>query len=409
MTEPRSCKTVRCAVYTRKSSEEGLEQAFNSLHAQREACEAYIQSQRHEGWSVIPVAYDDGGFSGGTMERPALQALLADIRSGKVDVIVVYKIDRLTRSLFDFAKIVEIFDATSVSFVSVTQSFNTTTSMGRLTLNVLLSFAQFEREVTGVRIRDKIAASKRKGMWMGGNIPLGYDLKDRRLVINGNEAATVRTIFESYAELGTVRKVSQAIESLGLRTKHRKGGRSLEGAAVTGGLPFGIGHLYTILRNPLYIGKVRHKHEIHPGEHEAIIASELWETVQARLAANSVERSSGIGTKSPSLLTGRIFDDQGNRLTPSHAVKGAKRYRYYSAVDTVNEHGTVLRLPATDIENLVVDAVRALLADPKEITGCFPGAIVHRPSSGRSSSGQGSWLTRTPIIAAPCNPAPSGR
>jgi DNA invertase Pin-like site-specific DNA recombinase len=299
-------RSVRCAVYTRKSSEEGLEQSFNSLHAQREACEAYVQSQKHEGWSVIRAQYDDGGFSGGTMERPSLKLLLDDIRSGWVDVVVVYKIDRLTRSLFDFAKIVEIFDAASESFVSVTQSFNTTTSMGRLTLNVLLSFAQFEREVTGERIRDKVAASKKKGMWMGGNVPLGYDLKERRLTVNEAEAKTVVTIFEQYTELGTVRKLKQAIDRLGLRTKVREKGIGDQQTA-TGGAPFTTGHLYTILNNPLYIGKVRHKEQIHPGEHAAIVADDLWNRVQARLAANAVKRAAGTGSKSPSLLVARIF------------------------------------------------------------------------------------------------------
>ena len=267
---------TRCAIYTRKSSEEGLEQAFNSLDAQREACEAYIKSQRHEGWSVIPTLYDDGGFSGGTMDRPALQALLGDIQAGKVDVVVVYKIDRLTRSLFDFAKIVEIFDAQNASFVSVTQAFNTTTSMGRLTLNVLLSFAQFEREITGERIRDKFAASKKKGMWMGGNVPLGYDVKDRRLVVNESEAQTVRTIFGLYAKLGSVNKVKEEVDRLRLRTKARIFMHEQPGGA----LPFRTGHLYTILRNPLYVGQVQHKGETYRGDHSGI-----------------VDRSSGIKSK----------------------------------------------------------------------------------------------------------------
>jgi site-specific DNA recombinase len=251
----RHPRRTQCAIYTRKSSEEGLEQAFNSLDAQREACEAYTKSQRHEGWSVIPTLYDDGGYSGGTMDRPALQALLGDIQAGKVDVVVVYKIDRLTRPLFDFAKIVEIFDDHNASFVSVTQAFNTTTSIGRLTLNALLSFAQFEREITGERIRDKFAASKKKGMWMGGNVPLGYDVKDRRLVINESEAQTVRTIFGFYAELRSVAKVKAEVDRLRLRTKARIFIHGQPGGA----LPFRTGHLYTILRNPLYVGQVQHK------------------------------------------------------------------------------------------------------------------------------------------------------
>jgi DNA invertase Pin-like site-specific DNA recombinase len=275
-------RRARCAIYTRKSSEEGLEQAFNSLDAQREACEAYVSSQRHEGWSVIPTLYDDGGFSGGTMDRPALKALLGDIQAGKVDVVVVYKIDRLTRSLFDFAKIVEIFEARNASFVSVTQAFNTTTSMGRLTLNVLLSFAQFEREITGERIRDKFAASKKKGMWMGGNVPLGYDVKDRKLVTNEREAQTVRTIFSLYARLGSVTKVKEEADRLRLRTKARI---SLHGQRG-GALPFRIGHLYTILRNPLYVGQVQHK----------------GRTTQAITPGLSI-RSSGIKSRSTSHRT----------------------------------------------------------------------------------------------------------
>jgi DNA invertase Pin-like site-specific DNA recombinase len=271
---------IRCAIYTRKSSEEGLEQAFNSLDAQREACEAYIRSQRHEGWLLAPGHYDDGGFSGGSMERPALQQLLRDIAALKIDVVVVYKVDRLTRALTDFARIIDIFDRHGVSFVSVTQQFSTTTSMGRLTLNMLLSFAQFEREVTGERIRDKIAASKRKGMWMGGLVPLGYERQERTLVINEAEAETVRAIFRIYLELGCVRRLKDEVDRQGLRSKPRSKGRSL------GGLPFTRGHLYRILSNPLYIGEIAHKGETYPGQHPGIIARETWEAVQAMLAAN---------------------------------------------------------------------------------------------------------------------------
>lgn len=354
MTERRPTR-MRCAIYTRKSSEEGLEQAFNSLHAQREACEAYVKSQQHEGWSVIPTIYNDGGFSGGSMERPALQRLLQDVRDRKVDVVVVYKIDRLTRSLFDFAKIVEIFDAASASFVSVTQSFNTTTSMGRLTLNVLLSFAQFEREVTGERIRDKIAASRRKGMFMGGNVPLGYDLSDHRLLINEEEAETVRTIFELYPRLGSVRLLKAELDRLGLRTKRRS---SKDGSQrQSGGELFGVGHLYYLLKNPIYIGSVRHKGAVHPGRHEPIIAIDAWIAVQTRLADQAVDRESKNAT-SPSLLVGRVFDDDGHRLTPTHAAKGSRRYRYYA---TTTEHRPVLRLPAADLERAVLDAVAAWL------------------------------------------------
>ncbi|MGA9796294.1 MAG: recombinase family protein [Rhizomicrobium sp.] len=277
----RATSKTRCAVYTRKSSEEGLEQSFNSLDAHREACEAFVLSQRHEGWSIVAKRYDDGGFSGGTMERPGLKTLLADIEAGEVDVVVVYKIDRLTRSLFDFAKIVEIFDARKVSFVSVTQSFNTTTSMGRLTLNVLLSFAQFEREVTGERIRDKIAASKKRGMWMGGNIPLGYDLKDRKLVLNKEEAATVRTVFSLYAQLGSVRKAKSELDRLQLKTKIQKPASGL----TKGGLPFRVGHIYTILRNRLYRGEIAHKGQVYAGDHQRIVDQDLWDKAQAQLTA----------------------------------------------------------------------------------------------------------------------------
>ena len=266
-------KTRRCAVYTRKSSEEGLEQNFNSLHAQREACEAFIKSQASEGWKLVKTAYDDGGLSGGTMERPALKRLLADIGEGLIDVVVVYKVDRLTRSLADFAKMVELFDAHGVSFVAVTQQFNTTTSMGRLTLNVLLSFAQFEREVTGERIRDKIAASKRKGMWMGGVPPLGYDVRERRLVINPAEADTVRNIYERYLELGCVRQLSKELEQRGIKSKVRVSRNGIK----SGGCRFSRGALYELLANPIYIGEIRHKQERHPGQHEAILSKELWE------------------------------------------------------------------------------------------------------------------------------------
>lgn len=274
----------RCAVYTRKSSEEGLEQDFNSLHAQREACEAFIKSQAGEGWRLIKTAYDDGGLSGGTMERPALQHLLANIREGLIDVVVVYKVDRLTRALADFAKMVELFDAHSVSFVAVTQQFNTTTSMGRLTLNVLLSFAQFEREVIGERIRDKVAASKRKGMWMGGTQPMGYDLRDRKLVVNDNEARTVRYIFERYLELGSVRLLKDDLDGHGIvsAVKASKNGNH------RGGKPLSRGGLYHLLSNPVFVGEIRHKQERHPGQHQEIVNRELWERVQQRLREGTV-------------------------------------------------------------------------------------------------------------------------
>jgi len=316
MTRPTSLGTkrnarVRCAIYTRKSSEEGLEQEFNSLLAQREACEAFITSQRHEGWVCLRTGYDDGGFSGATMGRPALQRLLADITAGRVDIVVVYKIDRLTRSLADFAKIVEILDARSASFVSVTQQFNTTTSMGRLTLNVLLSFAQFEREVIGERIRDKIAASKKKGMWMGGVPPLGYRVRDRKLVIVDSEAEIVRSIFRRYAELGSVRLLKAELEAQG---RNSKSWTSAAGRVI-GGRPFSRGALYLMLRNRSYRGEIVHQGQSHPGEHMPIIDQPLWDAVQMRLAGNTAKRNSGTRTQQPSLLAGMQFDAEGNRMT----------------------------------------------------------------------------------------------
>jgi site-specific DNA recombinase len=361
---------ARCAIYTRKSSEEGLEQAFNTLHAQREACESYILSQRHEGWSVIKTLYDDGGFSGGTMERPALQQLLGDIKAGRIDIVIVYKIDRLTRSLFDFAKIVEIFDAHHVSFVSVTQSFNTTTSMGRLTLNVLLSFAQFEREVTGERIRDKFAASKKKGIWMGGPVPLGYDLKDRKLIINPAEADTVRRIFDLYLRLGAVRKLKEGADRLKLRTKARK---NKDGKTV-GGYPFRIGHLYAFLRNPLYVGRIAHKGQSYPGDHKPIIDQEIWDKVQAQLTSNAQDRRSGASAREASLLVGLLYDDNGKRMTPSHAVKKGKRYRYYLSNNLITGNGLGIRIAAHEIENPILYELGRFLRDRIKLTEMFPRA-----------------------------------
>ena len=315
----------RCAIYTRKSSEEGLEQEFNSLAAQREACEAYIRSQQHEGWALAKTRYDDGWFSGGSMERPALQQLLTDIRTGRIDIVVVYKVDRLTRSLADFARLVEIFDKEGVSFVSVTQQFNTTSSMGRLTLNVLLSFAQFEREVTGERIRDKIAASKQKGLWMGGNVPLGYDASGRTLVINPAEAETVRQIFALYRELGRVRRVKEAADQLGLKTKR---GTTANGSE-RGGKPLSRGHIYRLLSNPIYTGQIAHKGQLYPGQHPALIDAEAWTAVRDQLAAKARRHRSQVGAAEPSLLAGMLTDGHGNRFIPSHAVKNGRRYRYY--------------------------------------------------------------------------------
>src|SRR6516162_7142346 len=315
----------RCAIYTRKSSEEGLEQEFNSLEAQREACEAFIRSQRNEGWVLARTHYDDGGFSGGTLERPALQCLLADIRAGRIDIVVVYKVDRLTRSLADFARLVEVFDAQGVSFVSVTQQFNTTSSMGRLTLNVLLSFAQFERAVTGERIRDKIAASKQKGMWMGGNVPLGYDARERTLIINPAEAETVRRIFVLYLELGCVRRVKEAADQLGLRTKRS----TTANGGERGGKLLSRGHIYRLLSNPIYAGQISHKGRLYPGQHPALIDAETWSAMQDQLAARARRHGSKVAAAEPSLLAGMLTDGHGMRFTPSHAVKSGRRYRYY--------------------------------------------------------------------------------
>jgi site-specific DNA recombinase len=363
MRDPQA-KATRCAIYTRKSSEEGLEQDFNSLHAQREACEAYVTSQKHEGWRALPTTYDDGGFSGGSMERPGLQKLLADIEAHAIDVVVVYKVDRLTRSLMDFAKIVEVFDRHGVSFVSVTQAFNTTTSMGRLTLNVLLSFAQFEREVTGERIRDKIAASKKKGMWMGGFVPLGYGKEDRSLVIVESEAEVIRTLFRLYLELGTVAALKAEADRLRLISKlypnfpeHMRGGR-----------PFSRGHLYKILSNPLYVGEIDHKGTRYPGLHEGIVERETWDAVQARLKSNGHERQVRSRAQHANLLTGLLVDEHGTKLTSTHAVKDGKRYRYYvGSADEGGGKGPVWRLPAHEIETLVTTELVAFLSDQQRL------------------------------------------
>ena len=319
---------IRCAIYTRKSSEEGLEQSFNSLQAQREACEAYISSQRHEGWHALGNHYDDGGFSGGNMDRPALKQLMGDIAAAKINTVVVYKVDRLTRALADFAKMIEVFDANQVSFVSVTQQFSTTSSMGRLTLNVLLSFAQFEREVTGERIRDKIAASKRKGMWMGGFVPLGYDLRNRKLLINQDEATQIRERFRQYLRLGCVSALKEYLDQTSLRSKARpnwKAGKQI------GGTRFSRGALYQLLKSHLYVGEIEHKGQVYPGEHEAIVERVVWDKVQASLRENRQGIRRQARATQQSLLTGILFDEQGNRYTPTHAIKRGKRYRYYTS------------------------------------------------------------------------------
>jgi DNA invertase Pin-like site-specific DNA recombinase len=342
---------VRCAIYTRKSSEEGLDQAFNSLDAQREACEAYIKSQKHEGWKALPAQYDDGGASGGDLDRPSLKRLLDEVDAGRVDMIVVYKIDRLTRSLTDFSKLIERLDKAGASFVSVTQQFNTSTSMGRLTLNVLLSFAQFEREVTAERIRDKIAASKKKGMWMGGRVPLGYDKTDAGLVINQNEAGTVRTLFEAYLDLGCVRQVKGFADALGLITKRHvyKSGKQ------SGGVSFSRGRLYHLLSNPIYIGKIRHLDQTYDGLHQPIIDLKLWTRVQEQLGSNRVQRSSRKNFPNRSPLAGRLYDGEGRSLTPSHADRSGRRYRYY--VSKPSKEGKPWRLPAGELEAAILAAV----------------------------------------------------
>ena len=357
-------KILRCAVYTRKSSEEGLEQDFNSLEAQREACESYVKSQAHEGWTLIPDHFDDGGFSGGNTDRPALIQLMDLVRAGAVDVIVIYKIDRLTRSLMDFAKLAETFDKHSVSFVSVTQSFNTTDSMGRLMLNVLLSFAQFERELTGERIRDKFAASKRRGMWMGGPQPLGYDVKDRQLIVNPAEAETVRRIYDLYMELGNVRLVEEELRRLGLRTKSyvSAAGRQM------GDLSFTRGHLYKILSTPLYVGEISHKGERHKGLHDAIVDKVIWDRVQAALNDNTQGKRQRANAKEPSLLAGLLADEFGHKLTATHAVKGGKRYRYYASKKSTargahNQPVGDYRVPASEIETVVMREIVGFLRD----------------------------------------------
>jgi site-specific DNA recombinase len=318
-------KPLRCAVYTRKSTEDGLEQEFNSLDAQREACEAYVLSQRHEGWTLVPNRYDDGGFSGGSMLRPGLKALLADIEAGLVDVIVVYKVDRLTRSLADFAKIVEQLDAKQASFVSVTQAFNTTTSMGRLTLNVLLSFAQFEREVTGERIRDKIAASKKKGMWMGGPVPLGYEVIDRKLVPVPEEADRVRTIMRRYLEVRTVPSLIEVLRNEGIITKVQ----NRTSGPHKGGIPFRRGSLFYLLKNPVYRGKIVHKGQIYEGEHEAVVDEGLWDAVQAQLATKAPPRKRPTNDPLKAMLRGLLTDPHGRPMVPTYATKRSRRYSYY--------------------------------------------------------------------------------
>ncbi len=391
---------MRCAIYTRTSSDEHLDQEFNSLYAQREACEAYVRSQSGEGWQLLSDQYEDGGFSGGTMERPALQTLLEQVRNDRVDVVAVYKIDRLTRSLMDFARIVEIFDAHGVSFVSVTQAFNTTTSMGRLTLNVLLSFAQFEREVTAERIRDKIAASKKKGMWMGGNIPLGYRVENRKLLINEPEAETIRAIFGRYLELKSIRKLADEInrsDKVIRRGAPRSGGRYITE-------PFRAGNLRHLLANPVYAGKIRHRDKIYEGEHQGIIDAGTFERVQAQLKEHAPKRRHQTNTHDVHLLTGILFDETGDRLTPTHAKKKGVRYRYYVSKRMVDkgrdpDHPYAgWRIRAGHIDSIVENQLLQLLSDGSQLMEWFGKhlegeKITRLPTQALDQSNQWTELT----------------
>lgn len=373
-----SSKPVRCAIYTRVSTDQGLDQDFNSLDAQRDASQAYIRSQAHAGWTQIRSRYDDGGYSGGTTERPALKRLLEDVKAEKVDVIVVYKVDRLTRSLADFAKLVELFDRHTVSFVSVTQQFNTTTSMGRLTLNVLLSFAQFEREVTSERIRDKIAASKRKGLWVGGMVPLGYQVKNRKVVVIEKEAERVRTIFQRYVDVGSLNRLLEDLRDRNILTRVR----TLSTGRTVGGIPFTRGSLRHLLRNRFYVGEVIYKGEVCPAEHPAILDRDLFEAVQRKLEEQRTNHHSKVHAGSDSLLMGRIFDDRGNRMTPSFTRKGGTRYRYYVSSALLQGQaklaGYVRRAPAAEIEGLVLQTVRKRLKTSESILDRDLISHIHR-------------------------------
>ena len=378
MTKPSPSKVFRCAIYTRVSTDAGLDQEFNSLDAQREAGEAYIKSQAHEGWKLLPSLYDDGGFSGGSLERPALQQLLTDVKAGVIDIIVVYKVDRLTRSLADFAKLVELFDANQASFVSVTQAFNTTNSMGRLTLTVLLSFAQFEREVTAERIRDKVKASKKNGLWMGGAVPLGYRVADRKLLAVEDEAVTVRNIFTRYLALGSIIQLMAELRQQGVttRVRHLSNGRTI------GGVPFTAGPLLYLLKNRTYVGEINHRGEIYAGEHQGILDRSLFDAVQARLAANLV--AGHTAGSSETLLLGRIIDDRGNIMTPTHSQKGSRRYYYYVSRAFIegrrDEVGSISRVAASDIEPKVLTALRQVvqLIETSTIAGQDDRSLVQR-------------------------------
>ena len=372
MTEAAPKRRLRCAIYTRKSSEEGLDMEFNSLDAQRESCEAYIASQRAEGWACMREHYDDGGFSGGTLDRPGLKTLIEDIEDGLVDVVVVYKIDRLSRSLMDFSRLVEVFDKHGVTFISITQSFNTTTSMGRLTLNILLSFAQFEREVTGERIRDKFAASRAKGMWMGGFVPMGYDVIDRKLVVNEAEAAIVRHMFQRFVELGSATLLTRELVAKGTLNKRGK--------------PVDKGFLYKLFRNRLYLGEAVHKGTSYPGEHHGIITLELWDQVQSILQESPRQRAANTRTQTPALLKGLIFTANGVAMTPTATKKGSRHYRYYTSMDAIRNRageGTdgFVRLNAGMVEGAVIQHIRELLRSPEVVTRAVASAKAKDPEA----------------------------
>lgn len=371
-------EAMRCAVYCRKSSEEGLEQEFNSLHAQREACASYIASQKHEGWELLPEEYNDGGFSGGNMKRPALTQLLADINAKKIDVVVVYKIDRMSRSIADFMKMVESFEKHSVAFVSVTQNFNTENSMGKLMLNILLSFAQFEREVTGERIRDKIAASKKKGMWMGGLCPIGYDVLEKKMLVNEEGAKTVHYIYERYLELKSVHLLKRDIDEKGLRTKIRVN----ETEKRSGGKCFSKGHLYRILQNRLYLGEIEHKGNVYDGEHESIIERDVFDNVQKQIEQNRVKKLGSVAAKSPCILSGKIFDDKGNQMSPKHAGTHKKSYRYYTSQAIIKgrnkEAGSLPNIPAHEIEQVVRTEIHTFLSDSNKLQPYLTAEAIER-------------------------------
>ncbi len=405
-----SVKPRRCAIYTRVSTDSRLDQEFNSLQAQREAAQSYVKSQAHEGWRLIRERYDDGGFSGGSLDRPALQQLLADIREQRIDIVVVYKVDRLTRSLTDFAKLVELFDAHGVAFVSVTQSFNTTSSMGRLTLNVLLSFAQFEREVTGERIRDKIAASKKKGLWVGGVVPLGYEVQGKKLIVDLGEAATVRLIFSRYLDLGSLPALQKDLRERGIVSRRR----TLSSGRVVGGNFLTNGPLAYLLRNRVYLGEINHRDQSYLGEHEPIVDPGLFESVQARLSENR----RGLRQRresSNALLRGKLFDDRGNPMTPSYAIKKGVRYRYYVscvlAQGRRQEAGSVARVAADALERIVLDAIGSHCPDPDTAVAAIAARIGKATLGARSIELQlaGDGDQPPEKIAIPWSPEPFRR